>query len=75
MPFKSKKQRAFMYANHPKIAKKWSNKYGNKIDSGFYGHGNVRLAGVKISMSPHSMPKLEVTNDSFYVNVSNVEGC
>jgi hypothetical protein len=24
MPFKSAKQRRFMYANHPKIAKRWS---------------------------------------------------
>jgi hypothetical protein len=24
MPFKSKAQRRFMYANHPKIAKRWS---------------------------------------------------
>lgn len=31
MPFKSKRQRAYMYAKHPKIAKKWAKKYGNKI--------------------------------------------
>ena len=31
MPFKSKKQRAFLYANKPEIAKKWSKKYGSKI--------------------------------------------
>ncbi len=24
MPFKSEKQRAFMYAKHPEIAKRWS---------------------------------------------------
>lgn len=24
MPFKSKKQQAFMFARHPKIAKKWA---------------------------------------------------
>jgi hypothetical protein len=28
MPFKSQKQRAFMYANHPAIAKRWRKKYG-----------------------------------------------
>ena len=28
MPFKSKAQRRFMYAKHPKIAKRWSKKYG-----------------------------------------------
>ena len=33
MPFKSDKQRRFMYANHPEIAKKWSAKYGE--DGGY----------------------------------------
>lgn len=31
MPFRSAKQRRFMYANHPKIAKKWAKEYGNKV--------------------------------------------
>ena len=32
MPFKSQAQRKFMFAKHPKIAKKWAH------DKGFYGH-------------------------------------
>ena len=28
MPFKSKDQRAFLFANHPKIAKNWTRKHG-----------------------------------------------
>lgn len=28
MPFKSRKQRAFMFAKHPDIARKWAEKYG-----------------------------------------------
>ncbi len=31
MPFKSEKQRRYMYANEPEIAKKWTKKYGSKI--------------------------------------------
>jgi hypothetical protein len=31
MPFKSKDQRAFLYANHPKIAKNWTRKHGTTI--------------------------------------------
>jgi hypothetical protein len=31
MPYRSKKQRAFMHARHPKIAAKWDKKYGGKI--------------------------------------------
>jgi hypothetical protein len=30
-PYKSKKQRAWMHINKPKIAKKWDQKYGGKI--------------------------------------------
>lgn len=29
MPFKSKRQQAFMYARHPEIAKRWQAEYGN----------------------------------------------
>jgi len=31
MPFKSVKQRKYMFAKHPKIAKKWAKKYGTKV--------------------------------------------
>lgn len=37
MPFKSEKQRRYLYANQPKLAKKWSNMYGKKIT----GLGNM----------------------------------
>lgn len=30
MPFKSSKQRRFMFKNKPKIAKRWAKKYGGK---------------------------------------------
>lgn len=31
MPFRSKKQRTWMFINKPEIAKKWAKKYGTKI--------------------------------------------
>jgi hypothetical protein len=31
MPFKSKAQMRFMFARHPKIAKRWAKKYGTTI--------------------------------------------
>lgn len=34
MPFKSEKQRKFMWSKHPKIAEEWANKYGSKIRKG-----------------------------------------
>jgi hypothetical protein len=34
MPYKSDKQRKFMHAKLPQIAKKWDKKYGGKIKKG-----------------------------------------
>lgn len=31
MPFRSEKQRRFMYANHPDIARRWTSEYGSSI--------------------------------------------
>ena len=31
MPYKSKKQRAYMHIHHPDIAARWDKKYGGKI--------------------------------------------
>jgi hypothetical protein len=31
MPFKSEKQKKWMFANKPKLAKKWVKKYGKKV--------------------------------------------
>jgi len=31
MPFKSEKQRRFMWAKHPEIAERWADKYGSEI--------------------------------------------
>ena len=30
MPFRSVKQRKYLFANHPKLARKWASKYGSK---------------------------------------------
>lgn len=34
MPYRSKKQRAYLHIHHPKLAKKWDKKYGGKIKRG-----------------------------------------
>jgi hypothetical protein len=31
MPFKSEKQRKYLWAKHPEIARRWTKKYGSKI--------------------------------------------
>ena len=30
MPFKSERQRRYLWRNHPEVAKKWADKYGSK---------------------------------------------
>lgn len=34
MPYKSKKQRAWMHIHEPAVAKRWDKKYGGKINKG-----------------------------------------
>lgn len=34
MPFKSEKQRRYLMANEPEIAKRWTKKYGSKPKKG-----------------------------------------
>jgi len=31
MPFKSDKQRRYLWANEPEVARKWTKKYGAKV--------------------------------------------
>jgi len=31
MPFRSTKQRRYLWAKHPEVAKKWTKKYGSKV--------------------------------------------
>ena len=33
-PFRSAKQRRWMFANKPRLAKRWAKKYGTKIKKG-----------------------------------------
>ena len=32
MPYKSEKQRRYLHANEPELAKKWDKKYGGKVE-------------------------------------------
>jgi hypothetical protein len=34
VPFKSVKQRKYLWAKHPEIAKRWTAKYGSKVRKG-----------------------------------------
>ena len=45
MPFKSKKQKAWMHANKPKMAKKWENKMkkGGKLKGASHDKGGIDI--------------------------------
>ena len=42
MPFKSEKQRKYLWANEPKIARDWTDTYGSRIHKNDGGLCNVR---------------------------------
>ena len=37
MPFRSVKQRKFLWANHPDIAKRWTDEHGSTIQKAEHG--------------------------------------
>ena len=60
MPFRSKKQRAYLYANKPEMAKKWASEQGNKIvkkNKGGYMMVEPRGFG---RMLPNKRPKTKI---------------
>lgn len=62
MPFKSEKQRRYLFANEPELAKKWSNMYKNKI---------VGLGGVR---KKPTLKKGDVVFMDYYVSKSDKYG-
>ena len=60
MPFKSEKQRRYLYANEPKLAKKWSNMYGDKI----VGLGNVKKGKSYALKTTKGRPVLIIVGES-----------
>jgi len=51
MPFKSEKQRAYLYANEPQIAKKWAAEHGNKISKKNTGGIMITPKGFNLMMA------------------------
>ena len=44
MPFRSERQRRYMWMKHPKIAKKWASKYGSKPSKKNYSKESMMMA-------------------------------
>ena len=48
MPFKSEKQRRYLFANEPEIAKDWTETYGSKIKKAYGGRIGYYSGGQSI---------------------------
>ena len=60
MPFRSKKQRAYLYANKPEMAKKWASEHGNKIvKKNTGGHIEIQPQGFG-RMLPNKRPTTKI---------------
>jgi|TARA_R100000541_G_scaffold37182_1_gene45137 hypothetical protein len=60
MPFKSEKQRRYLFANEPKIAKEWTEKYGSKtVKKSSGGFTVVRPRGFNL-MLPNRRPTTKI---------------
>ena len=51
MPFQSEKQRRYLWANEPEIARDWTDTYGSRIAAALGGIMASRV-GLKLGMSP-----------------------
>jgi len=49
MPFKSEKQRRYLWAKHPDIAEKWTKEHGSKIHKS-HGGKVIKPRGFKLMM-------------------------
>ena len=47
MPFKSEAQRRFLWAKHPKIAKKWAHEYGSGANLPKHSEKDHAMKGLK----------------------------
>ena len=54
MPFKSEKQRRYLWANEPEIARDWTDTYGSRIHKGLGGMSAIRRAVRPSSPAPHN---------------------
>ena len=48
MPFKSEKQRRYLFANEPEIARDWTKTYGSKIKKAYGGRIGYYTGGQSI---------------------------
>jgi len=73
MPFQSEKQRRFLWAEHPEIAKRWANEYPNQRKLPMYAHDN-NADGNRSELASKASPKeaaLNVLNHAVLANNSH----
>jgi hypothetical protein len=59
MPFQSEKQRKYLWANEPKIARDWTEKYGSRVKKQDGGYTGTWIPGYTkpINLDPYIYPK------------------
>lgn len=72
MPFQSEKQRRFLWAEHPDIAKRWAHEYPNKKKLPMYAHENNtdRKLPAADGKASHKKAALAVLNHAVLANNS-----
>ena len=59
MPFQSEKQRKYLWANEPEIAREWTDKYGSRVKKQDGGYTGTWIPGYTkpINLDPYIYPK------------------
>ena len=78
MPFQSEKQRKYLWANEPAIARDWTDKYGSRVkkDKGgimnslFQSYGNVVGPHIQALYGPSGIAKTAPSSYDYHVPVS-----
>ena len=64
MPFKSEKQRRYLWANEPEIARDWADTYGSRIQKNSGGITRIPFQGGGQDMSTVSAADLGIGKDT-----------
>ena len=69
MPFKSEKQRRYLWANEPEIARDWTDTYGNRIQA--FDGGIMELALAQQARQMYALGQLVSKNKDVWTNIEN----
>ena len=73
MPFRSEKQRRYLWKNHPKIAKDWTDTYGSKPQPKKKAEGGISLKN-KDRLSAQDIKRAKKATELFGKSPSYLKG-